>query len=117
MPVVPLRVRLHGGFVVKAVSLSHELATIEQAIQGAATLVDLGRHGGLEGEDTGAQTVAILALVATRLRDLGRVARRDLAVEQFWAPHGAVVEAAEVDAEEVVLRPVAVAAKSSRSRR
>jgi len=88
---------------VKAVSVSAELTTIQRAVEGAALLVEVGRHGGVENEDTGALVSAILALAAVRLRDLGRAGRGTLDVESFWAPHGAAVD--DSDMEDLILYP------------
>jgi len=60
---------------VKAVSVSSELITIQRAVEGAALLVEVGRQGGVEDEETGALASAVLAIAACRLRDLGRAAR------------------------------------------
>jgi len=100
---------------VKAVSLSYELVAIQRAVEGAAVLTDLGRHGGLEGEDTEALVSAILALAVCRLRDLGRTARGTLDVEVFRAPHNTAVEV--TGEEDVVLRPKHVATKKKGRRR
>lgn len=88
----------------KAVSVSAELTTIQRAVEGAALLVEVGRQGGVENEDTGALASAILALAAVRLRDLGRAARGTLDAEVVWAPHNAAAE--DADGEDVVLYPV-----------
>ncbi len=93
----------------KAVSVSSELTTIQRAVEGAALLVEMGRQGGVEGEDTGALASAILALAACRLRDLGRAGRGTLRVEDFWAPHGAAV--AGSDMEDLILYPAQPEAK------
>lgn len=87
---------------VKAVSISAELDTIQRAVEGAGLLVEVGRHGGVEGEDTGAFVSAVLALAACRLRDLGCAARGTLDPEVLSAPHNTVVDA---EAEDAVLRP------------
>lgn len=81
----------------KAVSVSAELTTIQRAVEGAALLVEMGRQGGVEGEDTGALASAILALAACRLRDLGRAGRGTLRMEDFWAPHGAAVDGSDLE--------------------
>jgi hypothetical protein len=96
----------------KAVSVSHELATIQRAVEGAALLVEVGRQGGVEDEDNGALVSAILALAAVRLRDLGRAGRGTLDVESFWAPHSAAVD--DSDTEDLVLYPANPARKSGR---
>ncbi len=90
---------------VKATSVSAELTTIQRAVEGAALLVEIGRQGGVEDEDSGALASAILALAAVRLRDLGRAGRGTLDVELFWAPHGAAVD--KDDMEDLVLYPQA----------
>lgn len=87
----------------KAVSVSAELTTIQRAVEGAALLVEIGRQGGVEDEDTGALVSAILALAACRLRDLGRAGRGTLSVEDFWALHGAAIDQDEV--EDLILYP------------
>jgi hypothetical protein len=74
---------------VKAVSVSAELTAIQRAVEGAALLVEIDRHGGVEGEDSRPLVAAILALAAVRLRDLGRAGRGSLDVENFWAPYSA----------------------------
>jgi hypothetical protein len=89
---------------VKAVSVSAELTTIQRAVEGAGLLVEIGRQGGVEDEDTGALASAILALASVRLRDLGRAARGTLDAEVLWAPHNAAVE--DTDEEDVILYPV-----------
>ncbi|HYD51670.1 MAG TPA: hypothetical protein VEA99_03540 [Gemmatimonadaceae bacterium] len=95
----------------KAVSVSSELITIQRAVEGAALLVEVGRQGGVEDEDTGALASAVLAIAACRLRDLGRAARGMLDVESFWAPHNA---AAEAPGRDVVLRSAPLRRKSMR---
>lgn len=87
---------------VKAVRVSAELDTIQRAVEGAGLLAEVGRHGGVDGEDTGAFVSAVLALAACRLRDHGRAARCTLDPEVLSAPHNTVVDVA---AEDVVLRP------------
>lgn len=93
---------------VKAVSVSTELDTIQRAVEGAALLVEVGRHGGVEGEDTGAFVSAILALATCRLRDLGRAARGTLDPEVLSAPHNVLADTAS---EDVVLHARSGAAK------
>jgi hypothetical protein len=88
---------------VKAVSVSAELITIERAVEGAALIIEVGRQGGVEDEDTGALASAVLALAAVRLRDLGRAARGTLDAEAFWARHNATVE--DNEGEELILHP------------
>lgn len=87
----------------KAISVSAELTTIQRAIEGAALLVEVDRHGGVEGEDSRPLVAAILALAVVRLRDLGRAGRGSLDVETFWAPHSAAVD--DSDVEDLVLYP------------
>jgi hypothetical protein len=96
----------------KAVSVSAELTTIQRAVEGAALLVEVGRQGGVENEDTGALVSAILALAAVRLRDLGRAGRGTLDAETFWAPHNAAVEGA--DDEDLILYPAKPSRRSGR---
>jgi hypothetical protein len=91
----------HG--VVKAVSVSAELTTIQRAIDGAITLVELDRQGGLEDEDNCANVAAILALASCRLRDLGRAGRGSLDVETFWSRYSAADP--DDDLEDLVLYP------------
>lgn len=88
----------------KAVSVSAELAVIQRAVEGAALLVEVGRHGGVEGEDTGALVSAVLALAACRLRDLGRAARGTLDASILWSEHSAAIEGS--DEEDLILYPV-----------
>lgn len=88
----------------KAVSVSAELTTIERAVEGAGLLVEIGRQGGIEGEDSGAFVAAVLALAAVRLRDLGRATRGTLGIEVLWAPHNAAVDGGEE--EDLILHPV-----------
>lgn len=85
----------------KAVSVSAELTTIQRAVEGAALLVEIGRQGGVENEDTGALVSAILDLAAVRLRDLGRAARGTLDIESFWAAHNTAVD--DGKAEDLIL--------------
>ena len=96
----------------KAVSVSHELTTIQRAIEGAGLLVEVARQGGVEGEDTGALVSAILALAAVRLRDLGRAGRGRLPVELFWASHNDAESTDE--AEDVILYEPAPARRKNR---
>jgi len=93
----------------KAVSVSAELTTIQRAVEGAALLIEVGRQGGVEGEDAGALASAVLALATCRLRDLGRAGRGTLRVEDFWAAHGAAVDGS--DMEDMVLYPAKPEAK------
>lgn len=85
----------------KPVSASYEIATLKNAVEGAITLIELHRLGGLEDEDIEKSVVALLGLVACHLRDLGRVMRGAFDVEQFAALFNAApddgVEAAEKD--------------------
>ena len=85
----------------KTISVSAELTVIQRAVEGAALLVEVGRQGGVEGEDTGALASAVLALTACRLRDLGRAVRGSLASELFVATHNEAVAGA--DCEDVFL--------------
>jgi hypothetical protein len=89
---------------VKVVSVSAELTTIQRAVEGAALLVEIGRQGGIENEDSGALASAILSLASVRLRDLGRAARGTLDAEVVWAPHNAAID--DADGEDAVLYPV-----------
>lgn len=98
----------------KAVSVTAELTTIQRAVEGAALLVEVGRQGGVEDEDTGALVSAILALAAVRLRDLGRAGRGTLDIEAFWAPHNAAVNDSE--REDLILYPAVPAPKKSKRR-
>ncbi len=98
----------------RAVSVSNELAVLQRAVEGASLLVEVARHGGVEGEESAPQVAAILALVSCRLRDLGRAARGTLDAERFWAPHNAVVEPTDSDQEDLVLYPAAPPAKPRR---
>ncbi len=79
----------------KVVSVSAELTVIQRATEGAALLVEVGRQGGMEGEDTGALASAILALTACRLRDLGRAVRGTLPADLLVAAHNEAVEGAD----------------------
>jgi hypothetical protein len=112
MPRLPVRARLHGRRVVKAVSVSAELTVIQRAIEGATLLVEVDRQGGVEGEDPRPLVAAILELASCRLRDLGRAARGSLDVENFWARHNAAVE--DSDQEDLILYPAAPAGRSKR---
>jgi hypothetical protein len=96
---------------VKAVSVSAVLDTIQRAVEGAGLLVEVKRHGGVEGEDTEAFVSAVLALAACRLRDVGRAARGTLDPEVLSAPHNTIVDTA---AEDVVLHPRGGDAKRKR---
>ncbi len=96
----------------KAVSVSAELTTIQRAIEGAGLLVEVDRHGGVEGEDSRPLVAAILALAAVRLRDLGRAGRGSLDVENFWAPFSAADP--DDDLEDLVLYPAKEPAKSKK---
>lgn len=96
----------------KAVSVSAELTTVQRAIDGATTLVELDRQGGLEDEDNRANVAAILALASCRLRDLGRAGRGSLDVETFWARHSAAVDDNEL--EDLILYPAKPAGRSKK---
>ena len=85
----------------KSVSVSAELTVIQRAVEGAGVLVELGRHGGLEDEDTGALVASILALTACRVRDLGRLVRGSMPVDLFVASHNEAVIGS--DGKDVVL--------------
>ena len=85
----------------KAVSVSAELTTIQRAVDGAALLVEVDRHGGVAGEDVRPMVAAILALASVRLRDLGKACRGSLDVATFWAPHGDAADGS--DEEDLVL--------------
>lgn len=111
MQVVPVRSRL-PGCVLKAVSVPAELTTIQRAIDGATTLLELDRQGGLEDEDNRANVAAILALASCRLRDLARAGRGSLDVETFWAPHSSADP--DDDNEDLVLYPASPAKPARR---
>lgn len=90
----------------KAVSVSAELLILQRAVQGVADSLDVENFDSPVSDDHQRQVVAMLNLIATRLRDLGRAARGSLPVEKFWAPHNAVVEDIGEDVEDVILYPV-----------
>jgi hypothetical protein len=96
----------------KAVSVSAELTTIQRAVEAAGMLVEVDRHGGVEGEDSRPLVAAILALAACRLRDLGRAARGRLPVELFMAPHNDAVDGG--DDEDLVLYAPPTSTRSKR---
>lgn len=96
----------------KAVSVSAELSTIQRAIEGAALLVEVDRHGGVEGEDSRPLVAAILALTSCRLRDLARAGRGTLDLETFWAPHSAAVD--DSDMVDLVLYPASNSKRNAR---
>ena len=54
-------------------------------------------------DDAQRQVVAVLTLVAIRLRNLGRAARGRLPVEVFWAPHNAALDTKEATEEDIIL--------------
>jgi hypothetical protein len=89
---------------VKPVSVSYEVATLQNAVEGAIALLELQRLGGIEDEDIEKGVLALLTLVAVRLRDLGRVMRGTMGVETFAAPHNAAPEGgAEEGRQDVIL--------------
>jgi hypothetical protein len=71
----------------KAVSVSAELLVIQRTVQGVADILDVENVDHPVSDDAQRQVVAMLNLVAVRLRDLGRTARGRLPVELFWAGH------------------------------
>jgi hypothetical protein len=90
----------------KAVSVSAELLVLQRSVQGVADILDVQKVDNPVSDDAQRQVVALLSLVAVRLRDLGRVARGRMPVELFWAPHNQA-DAME-DLEDLVLRDRAV---------
>lgn len=96
----------------KATSVSAELTTIQRAVEGAALLIEVDRHGGVEGEDSRPLVAAILALAAVRLRDLGRAARGSLDVETLWAAHSAADP--DNEDEDLVLYPARPESKAKK---
>lgn len=99
----------------KAVSVSAELLVIQRAVEGAALLVEVDRHGGVEGEDARPLAAANLSLAAVRLRDLGRAGRGSLDVATFWAPHNAAAGTREANEEDLILyEPVQTGSKTRR---
>lgn len=96
----------------KAVSVSAELTAIQRAVEGATMLIEVDRHGGIEGEDVRPLVAAILSLAAVRLRDLGRAARGSLDVENFWAQHNAAL--VDTEEEDLLLYPAAPPTKAKR---
>jgi len=71
----------------KAVSVSAELLVIQRAVQHVADSLNVENIDNSVSDDMQRQVVAVLNLVAVRLRDLGRSARGRMPVELFWAPH------------------------------
>jgi hypothetical protein len=99
---------------VKAASVSAELVVIQRAVEGACVLVELGRQGGLEDEDTGALVASVLTLAACRVRDLGRAVRGSMPVDLFVASHNEAV--AGSDGKDFVLNATGTnAARGSKS--
>ena len=91
---------------VKAVSVSAQgFTTIQRAVEGAGLLVEVGRHGGVEDEESGAFVSAILDLV-TPYSEPGRAARGTLDAEVYWASHNAAVDDTTPGEEDVILYPV-----------
>lgn len=70
MPVLPIRSRLPRGRVVKAVSVSAELLALERAVQLAADRCDVTTLDDPLTADAQRQVVAVLTLVAVRLKVL-----------------------------------------------
>lgn len=96
----------------KAVSVSAELLALERAVQLVADRCDVTTIDDPLTDDAQRQVVAVLTLVAVRLRDLGRAARGRLPVELFWAPHNDADPSS--DQEDVILYEVAPATRKRR---
>ena len=102
-------------------ALSHELGTIEQAIEGAATLLAQshdtpGDEGAMRARASEAE--AMLSLVHRRLHDLGRVLRGELDPALLAAPHNVVASGAErLNSGEDVMFPARLAVRARRPAR
>lgn len=99
-------------------ALSHELSTIEQAIEGAATL--LAQSDDTPGDEGAVRTQAsaMLSLVHRRLHDLGRVLRGELDPALLAAPHNVFARGAErLNAGEDVVFPARLAVRAGRPTR
>jgi hypothetical protein len=79
-------------------SMTFELATIEDAIEGARMLVDLTVNDQAQDDHDArcapAAASAVLALAKLRLRDVGRVLRGEMDAGQLRAAHNATDEKA-----------------------
>ncbi len=103
-----------SALVPKSVSVGYELQTLEHAVEGALVLVELQRVSGLEeGEDIGRSVSPVLALVACRVRDLGRVVRGSMPADQFLAPHNDALDPHAGDDPDLLVPPRTRAARSA----
>ena len=96
----------------QGVSLSAEIVETIGVVEGARMLVDLVRANAPTAHDTAVAphaASAILALLALRLRALGRVVRGEADITTILAPHNEVDVAATTD--DVVLGPQQVRRK------
>ena len=91
----------------KAISVSAELLVIQRAVQHVADSLDVEKIDHPVSDDAQRQVVAVLNLVAIRLRDLGRAARGRLPVELFWASHNETVDTKEANEEDIILYELA----------
>ncbi len=105
----------------RAWSLGHKLGTIEQAVEGSASV--LARIQDAQGDlhamqAWASQAEGMLALAHRRLHDLGRVLRGELAPALLAAPHNVVAPGAEpLNSGEDVLFPARLDVRASRSAR
>lgn len=87
----------------RAVSVSAELLVIQRAVLHVADSLDVEKIDHPVSDDAQRQVVAVLNLVAVRLRDLGRAARGRLPVELFWASYNEALDTKEASEEDVIL--------------
>jgi hypothetical protein len=95
--------RAHGREPAQSISVGHELLMLEHAIQGVAALVDAQRLGGIDDYDIEQGVAALMALVGTRVRDLGRLVRGSMPADFLLARHNEALDAMEGDDPDVVL--------------
>ncbi|MBI5543815.1 MAG: hypothetical protein HY901_08015 [Deltaproteobacteria bacterium] len=87
-------------------SVSAELATIQRAVEGVLSLLDVEHLvAGLDAE-AGRRVAAVLVLVWCRLRDLDRGVRGIVDPALLWAEHNAALEPQPGDEPDVLLKPM-----------
>ncbi|WP_254380220.1 hypothetical protein [Corallococcus exiguus] len=96
--------------MIKAISLTAELAQVRCAIEGARFIADALATHSLDSREQELQAPvsvsAILTLAELRLQQVERVLRGEEDPQHLWAPHNGVTpDSGEGDEQDVVLQP------------
>lgn len=104
----------------RAWSLADELSTLAHAVEATRRVADTATLPSDTAHDPVATAVALagtLALVTTRLRDLGRVVRGEIDPRLLWAPHNAVEPDALGSVDDVIFRAWGPKRRAAEARR